>query len=917
MKKFNYNISISLREAKELKEVVALADNQILRCIRDVTNKEIDYDILESWYKERDKLKKLPSSEENKIKITSLQNKINDMMFIEDYITVVMENKRHYEYIYNNGIIVNGKKYLRFSCSSSQARVSTVVLCNEEIINALRKKISNDRDLEVPISPSKFNAYFGLAGSSTFLVSEPKFVVVKDFINQDTFKANLVTETDWDIDDVVEEKEVTLDMNRTDGMGLISPTQSEKWAKELGLDWIPSQWCVRQSFLKGMLCTFPIRDFCQEINNGNYIINTIYKDKNGEYIKADLRDYDVIITESQLKLWDSYDSVDKYIKSYQNNKLYWGVTQYTKKEPKDILTLNYQFLQTLNLNQQDIECLCRQFVDWISGVCYSDMAYTLLFLLGVNNTEKSIKNYICSSDNYWIKSLIINPEIRNDKYISKKIYDLIKTKIKNGCLGEIIVDGNFQVIVSDPYAMMQHICGLEVAGLLQKGEFYSNYWNEKEIRQVDAMRSPLTFRAEHMILDLKNNPEVNKWFRYCDQGIILNYFGHEVCHFGGSDFDYDILATTSNPQIIKGVYKDELPVVYNPPKPQKIIFTEDDLYNADTFSFGSIIGSITNKSSIAYALLPNLEKKYGKDSLECKIIFSRLQQCCKAQSAQIDKTKIGKEVKGIPKLWIEKRHINVDAEGNVLDSEDIIKEKELYNSILLNKYPYFFKHRYKHVKRSFNRYYEQKDTTCRQKYRMSLDNLLNLRRKTPDQKDFINNYYDYSPVIFSDSPMNLLCKYIESINFDIKNKIKPDKIEQHIYLYKKNNINYSQELFDQVIVKLNEVLQKKHFDKWFIDLEDRDNIQSEYLIENTLEESLNSLSSNVYEVVNCLVDYFYIHKTSLNKDILWKSYGRYIYKNIKENTDGGFYFPMPNSDGNINYLNKKYSLKELKFIDQL
>ena len=88
--------------------------------------------------------------------------------------------------------------------------------------------------------------------------------------------------------------------------------------------------------------------------------------------------------------------------------------------------------------------------------------------------------------------------------------------------------------------------------------------------------------------------------------------------------------------MIKGVYKDELPVVYEAPKPEKIIFTKDDLYKADTFAFRSIIGSITNKSTSAYALLPIIEKEYGKDSAEFSILESRLQQCCKAQSAQID-----------------------------------------------------------------------------------------------------------------------------------------------------------------------------------------------------------------------------------------------------------------------------------------
>ena len=36
------------------------------------------------------------------------------------------------------------------------------------------------------------------------------------------------------------------------------------------------------------------------------------------------------------------------------------------------------------------------------------------------------------------------------------------------------------------------------------------------------------------------------------------------------------------------------------PKPEKILFTDEDLYKADLFSFGSI-GSITNKGS-GYAL---------------------------------------------------------------------------------------------------------------------------------------------------------------------------------------------------------------------------------------------------------------------------------------------------------------------------
>ena len=919
LKAYNYNIDITFDKAKEVKEVIALADNQILRSIRDIRKRAVNYIKLERLFKERDIRKKRnnkKNSTENSNRITQIQDKINRTMFVPDYITIVMEHPSHYKKLYSEGLIINGKLFKRFSCSAGQARVSTVVFCCVEILDELKNRLNNGRDLSKEIAPSKFNAYFGLAGSSTFLVSEPKFIVVRDFINKDKFKANYVIEKDWNIDDDIEICETEMEMNRTDGMGLISPKQAEVWAKELGLDWIPSQFCVRQNFLKGMLCVFPIHEFCEEINGGNYMVETIYKNSDGNYIKVDLRDYDVIITESQFKLWDSFPNIDTYINNCRKNKLYWGVSQYTPKEAKNILKLNYQFIQTLNLNQESIEKLAQQFVDWICGVSYDNVYYMLLFLLGVNNNEYSIKEYLKGSDNYWIKSLIINHELKNDKYICTKIKELIKIRIQNGCIGDIFTDGNFQVLVYDPYGFMQHICGLKVTGLLKKGEFYSNYWNERNVKQVNGMRSPLTYRSEHVILNLRKDEETEKWYKYCKLGIILNYYGHEVVNFGGADVDYDILATTSNQEIINGVYRDELPVVYSPPKPKKIVFVDDDLYKADTFSFGSIIGSITNKSSNGYALLPNIEKKYGIDSDEYKITLSRLKQCCKAQSAQIDKAKIGKAVKGIPELWIRKQEIVKNDDGNIIDSEKIIKQKELHNKILLNKYPYFFKYLYKHAKNRYKKYCDQNEITCHQKFKMSFSKLKRLEKLSLEQKQFIDNYYRYMPLTYSDSSANLLCKYIESINFEINSKIKALNIDV-INFYKNDNHPYSEDQYNQIIEILNQHIMGVKYNKLSQINNNEDNDYNEddireFKLDNdTLENKMNNVCSDAYLVTNVLLDYFYVIKSSANKDILWSTYGKYIYQNIKEKCTGKISFPFPNKNGDIKYFGTNYSLKEI------
>lgn len=921
LKQFDYDISVTFDEAKELKEIIALADNQILRSIRDISGHEVDYEKLEEMFVRREHLKKANGDHSDEIK--EIQNGINRMMFVPEYITITIDHPKQYAHIYANGILVNGILYRRFSCSSSQARNSTVVLCDVRILDELRRRINNGRDESVPIAPSKFNAYFGLAGSATKIVSEPNFIVVKDFTNQTTFKANYVTETAWDIDDEIDVRDVTLDMNRNDGMGLISPAQAKKWAEELCLDWIPSQWCIRQSFIKGMLCTFDIHDFCKKINGGNYVVDTIYKNESGEYIKADLRNYDVIISESQFKLWNCYKSVDDYIDNYHKNKLYWGISQHTPKEPKDTLTLNYQFIQTLDLNQSSVEKLCEMFVDWVCGVSYENVPYMLLFLLGVNNTDSSIDNFLRSSDQYWIKSLIVNPDIKNDKYITSKIHNFIKYKIKNGCLGSIITDGNFQVLVSDPFAIMEHVCGLTPCGLLAGGEFYSGYWNNKGVTRVDSMRSPMTYRSEHVILDLVKNKDTEHWYKYCQDGIIVNWHGHEMVNWAGADVDFDILATTSNKTMIDSVYKNEIPVVYDPPKPQKIIFTEDDLYNADTFSFGSIIGQITNKGSNGYAMLPLVKNKFGEDSEECKLVVSRLKQCCKAQSCQIDKTKIGREVKGIPDLWVKVQKPKVNSDGEVLSNEAEIKQMEFYNSTLLNKHPYFFKYLYHDSKKKYNQFIGKYSCTCKDKYQMTIESLRALPRKTKEQKEFLDNLYRYMPLTYSDSPMNLVCMYIESVEFNLSKKIKISPSGDIWKLYKNHSVQYTEEQKEKIL----EVLKKhkqminsnlsRSYDCRDVRCDNDDGFTEYQDYNDILRDKLNSVCSNVNLIVNCLVDHFYQDNPSANKDMLWYVYGRYIFDNLSFNTDRPCEFPFRDDNGDVLYLGKKYKMKEVSIDGQI
>ena len=626
LKEYKYDLKISFEDCLKSNFIISLADSQMLKSIRDITGQKINLDLLEEWYLERDYLKKKKNTKLNRDRIKELQKNIYNMMYIPEYITVVMESIKDYERMFEKGFLFNDVKYKRFSCSASQARVSTIVFVKEEIKDELKKRLDNGRDLNHPLAPSKYNAYFGLYSSAIKKVTKPRFCIIKDCLQKRIVPVDFVIEQDYDKDDIIEPKDIEVEFNLFDGSGLISPRMAEIWGKDLGEDYTPCQFCIRYAFTKGMVNEFDFVEWCKEKNNDNYFITDIYGNK------IDLREIDVILTEGMVKLWDSWESQESFEKNCEKNNIVFGITKYSPKKDKNVLITNYQFLQTLDLDDESIKELCKDTIDYIQGVSYDDVYYSLLFLLGDGMDKDGIKKYMHQSDNYWLKSLILNHNLLNDKYSKEKIREFIIKKIEQACLGKLITNGNFQCIVPDSYAFMEWATGQEVKGLLKRGEFYSQYWNNLDVKKVDCMRSPLTHFSEHYVVDLKNDNEMKKWFQYSYSGMIVNCHDEHTMHFAGSDYDFDIVSSTNNLQFINGVYKNQRVVTYTAKKPKKKLFIEKDLFTVDTFSFGTKIGAITNCATTICALIPSFEK----GSAERELLENRVKMCCASQSREID-----------------------------------------------------------------------------------------------------------------------------------------------------------------------------------------------------------------------------------------------------------------------------------------
>ena len=191
---------------------------------------------------------------------------------------VAMESVSDYRKIYENGFVFNGRWFKRLSCSASQARVSVVVFCDcgsewdfenkiekeDSVRIQLKTRLDNGRDLGHKLAPSKYNAYFGLYSSASKKVTEPRFCIVPDYESTIPVTLDWSIETDWDKDDIMEERTLDTTFNRFDGSRLISPQMAEQWGRDLEEDYTPCQFVIRYAFTKGLVNEFDFVEWCRD-----------------------------------------------------------------------------------------------------------------------------------------------------------------------------------------------------------------------------------------------------------------------------------------------------------------------------------------------------------------------------------------------------------------------------------------------------------------------------------------------------------------------------------------------------------------------------------------------------------------------------------------------------------------------------
>lgn len=920
LSKHNWHLDFRLSEIrKQPQMVVSLGSSQVLRWLTKLQKRENDDSRATEIKKEIKNIKKLENSYENKQKINNLYNELYEKQFQQDYLMLIMDSPQDYRNACKNKFSItidygNRKEtvtYVRLLGTAGSIKKSTIIFINQDRHDEIMRRINNGRyqgpkldennnpiepikthngiELNYKFIPAKLSAYFALQCSASISVKEwPRIIVVDDAVVKfhDTVRIveNSGNEENPIWPTVSDPQEIEIEADVSDGMGFISPEMSAKWAEWLGEGTEPlSGYNTRCAFVKGMVFTVPFVQFAEEVAH-TYIITDAWGDK------RDVRDADVILTTSMLKLWDSYDGYEDYYQNCINNGYDFCIAKTSPRELRNVHTTNYQYLQDFTFTDGQINDLVAPTVTKIKECLGLDWKKLILYMCGTGLDEKNVL-----SMDPMCKSIMANPELVKDPYVRSKVSRMIQKRINSAKIGVLDVAGDYAILGNDPYSLLQHIFGMKITGLMKAGECYHKYWTDKNVDEIVLFRAPMTSHENVQKLKVVASDEMKKWYGYIKTCCLINSWDTTAMRLNGADYDSDTVFSTNNKVLLNTFeYKDTLMCIQS--KMPKKVPTDEDFIESDINGFGDSIGSVTNRGTN----MISLREKFDKDSEEYNRLQYRIRTMMNYQQNAIDRIK-GVVAQPIPKEWLQSR-FSKPKDG---DDEDTLRKKEIDYNIAAEIKPWFFIYRYSQLKSELDKYMKSVKSNCKIRFGKTLDDLYASDNRTEEEEAFIYNYEKYMPISRSPGTMNRICWKIED-EFKTTNVLPDVEFDRSIL---KSDAEYSQEEFDAIKELYNEygksiLLLCKN--KYRNELNNQD-IEMEMLkCKKSFIERCCEICSNFNTLTNIIIDVCYASNKS--KSFAWDICGDEIFKNVLKNSGGQIQFPIKDENGDIEFCGNTFSL---------
>lgn len=534
----------------------------------------------------------------------------------------VLEYQQIAEYMFKpEGITLNfgkeDKRYVAFERSASMSRECKLSFVRADIYDALRERMMLGMNIG-KCQLSKLYAYNALLFTSgtryydESVLSDKRIIVIKN--PKTTIKnVNTVTVEDDGSNSPMRkysrtEKIADITITEFDGEGFISPRLADSLAKS------HNSFQIRMPYIKGVVHKVDFASLLSELDVP-YIVD-MWGNKHNP------NDIDIILT----------DSMFKGLKWMKDNNLTWAeclkrcreydhalyISGMDKLTPQNTTELNYQFLNTLSITNEEFRPADLP-LGWQSSPEYDSRQWV------TKTTETEYYRFIADNESrrryftdyetvdirrkHRAELIAKNPLFIDEPVFAKELNDKAENIIRKYSVGQLLVSGDNRYLSDDLVRLAAHIVkqtvGESLAYSQLQQEFLSDNFiyapnpNYMENEVYTLLRSPHIARNEEALVKPVTAGYLrNKYFSHLSYVIMVDSHSLIPERLGGADFDGDMVKTIADPLINKCVMRSstDLPLL-KIPTAEPLIADANDWYERFTTVkniFSSRIGQISN-----------------------------------------------------------------------------------------------------------------------------------------------------------------------------------------------------------------------------------------------------------------------------------------------------------------------------------
>lgn len=502
-----------------------------------------------------------------------------------DLMTIKVYYEECAQELINDGFMYNDEKYVFFSASAGQIRTKRTVFIREAALREHEDELMcgltiDEINKRGGVNVNKFLAYYALANSATdewvgFDID--RCIVVSDF-------ASTVHGVVDHVDDVtytVERKEMDIEIEHTDGCGMMLPSVSGH------------NFMLRMPWVKGLLAVFDFRRFIAE-HGCDPLIKDIYGVEH-DVIVEDIR---IILTKSQFKMWKYYDSWDQYKELFKKYKCQAGRCK-EDAEPIPDAQINYQMLQTLtDITPDELSMIAEPALRRLDNATQSIAGMLDIMRATKQNSHKSPLE----------EAIYICPELLTDNHCKEIITEIKRKMVNEYRAGKLPVNGKYTFVVPDLYAACEYwfLHDEHPRGLLDDGEVFCGLY--PDAKKLDCLRAPHLYREHAVRRNLVDNMTAD-WFSTQAVYTSCHDLISRILQF---DVDGDTLLVIHDNIIVKVAERnmqDIVPLYYEMKKAEPNIIDRSKFYEGMKLAWaGGKIGEPSNNITKIWN-----EEKIGED----------------------------------------------------------------------------------------------------------------------------------------------------------------------------------------------------------------------------------------------------------------------------------------------------------------